>query len=75
MMTEEQVEALIEQAHGIFGKTSIYEVIDIEDQQTAISTLVEFYGPVDMDEVDRYLAILDQIREDEEGGVQGRKGF
>ena len=68
MMTEKEVEVLIEEAHRIFGKTSIYEVIDIEDREAAIATLVEFYGPVDDYDVDRYFAILDLILEDEEGG-------
>lgn len=74
-MTDDQIEGLIEQAHGIFGKTSIYEVVDIEDRQTAIKTLVEFYSPVRKDDLDKYLSIIDQLRENEEGNIQERKGF
>jgi len=69
-MTEKEVEALIEEAHQIFGRTSIYEVIDM-DRESAIATLVEFYGPIDEYDVDRYFAILDLILEDEDGGIEG----
>jgi hypothetical protein len=44
MMAEKEVEALIEQAHQIFCKTSIYEVINM-DRKSATAALAEFYGP------------------------------
>ena len=64
-MDDDRVEALVIEAHQIFGMTSIYEVMDL-DRDTAIKTLAEFYGPADQDKIDKYLSILDELREDEE---------
>lgn len=61
-MAADQIEILVEQAHRIFGETSIFEVYDLPNRLEVISTLVEFYGPVDVEKVDQYLAILDQLR-------------
>ncbi|MBU1565092.1 MAG: hypothetical protein KJ630_05625 [Proteobacteria bacterium] len=61
MMAEEKIEALVEAAHSIFGETSIYEVIDLEDRE-AIGVLVDHYGPIDMKKVDRYLGFLHLLR-------------
>jgi len=62
-VASDQIEMLVEQAHRLFGKTSVYEVFDLSNRREAIRTLVEFYGPVDMGRVDRYLFILDQLRD------------
>ena len=61
-MEEKQIEELVEKAHQIFSKTSIYEVMDL-DRDVAIMTLLDYYGPTDKDTVEKYLSILDQIRE------------
>ena len=66
-MEDDIVEDLVKQAHQIFGETSIYEVMAIEDRQSAIMTLVAFYCPVLKDDLDRYFCILDQIRDYVEG--------
>ena len=58
----DQIEMLVEQAHCLFGETSIFEVFDLPSHQEVIQTLTEFYGPVDMGKVDQYLTILDQLR-------------
>ena len=58
----DQIDFLVDQAHRLFGKTSVFEVIDLRDRQGAINTLVEIYGPVDVGKVDRYLSILDRLR-------------
>lgn len=55
-------EMLVEQAHSLFGETSIFEVFDLPNRQEVIQTLTEFYGLVDVGKVDRYLSILDQLR-------------
>ena len=64
MMPEEHIEALVEAAHNIFGETSIYEVMDLEDRRSAVRVLVDHYGLIDMGRVDRYLGILDQLRDE-----------
>lgn len=73
MMTEDQVEMLVLEAHRIFWKTSIFDVLDVEDRLSAMMTLVDLYGPTRKDDLERYLAILDRIRKDEEGDSQRRK--
>lgn len=62
-MAGDQIEMLVEQAHHLFGETSIFEVFDLSDRQEVIRTLVEFYGPVNVEKVDQYLFILDQLRD------------
>ena len=64
MMAEEKIEALVEAAHSIFGETSIYEVIDLDDREAAVRVLVDHYGLIEMGQVDRYLEILDQLRDE-----------
>ena len=59
----DQIEMLVDQAHRLFGRTSIFEVFDLSNRREVIRTLVEFYGPVDMGKVDRFLFILDQLRD------------
>ncbi len=58
----DQIEFLVDQAHRLFGKTSIFEVIDLPTRQEANKVLVEAHGPVDEAKVDRYLSILDRLR-------------
>lgn len=59
----DQIEMLVEQAHCLFGESSIFEVFDLPSRREALRILVEFYGPVDVEKVDRYLFILDQLRD------------
>jgi hypothetical protein len=61
-MDDDKLEDLINQAHDIFGESSIYEVLDLDDREEAIEVLSEYYAPLDMDKVERYFTILDQIR-------------
>ncbi|KJR97314.1 MAG: hypothetical protein VR65_25720 [Desulfobulbaceae bacterium BRH_c16a] len=58
----DQIEMLVEQAHGLFGETSIFEVFDLPGHQEIIQTLTEFYRPVDVGKVDQYIAIINQLR-------------
>ena len=60
-MAKDQLEDLIDQAHGIFGKSSIYEIFDL-DREEVIEVLFDYYGLLDMDKVERYFSILEQIR-------------
>ena len=62
-MAGDQIEMLVEQAHHLFGETSIFEVFDLSGRREVIRTLVEFYGPVDVGKVDRFLFILNQLRD------------
>jgi hypothetical protein len=63
MMADDQLEGLIEQAHKIFGETSIYEVIDLEDRESATLVIVDHYGSTRQDDMEKYFCILDQIRD------------
>lgn len=62
IMKEDPVKKLVEKAHKIFNKTSIYEVMDLE-RDDAIQALTEYYGPCDTEKLNKYFAILDQLRE------------
>lgn len=59
---DDKLEDLVNQAHDLFGESSIYEVMDLDDREEAIEVLSEYYAPLDMDKVERYFTILDQIR-------------
>ena len=61
-MNDDQIEDLVHQAHQIFGKTSIYEVMDL-DREAAIVVLAESYGPYDPQQLEKYFSILDQLKE------------
>lgn len=58
----DQIEMLVEQAHRLFGKTSIFEVFDLPSHQGVIQMLTEFYGPVDAGKAYEYIFILDRLR-------------
>jgi len=60
---KDEVEELVDAAHDLFGDYSIYEVLGLEDWPTAIERIMEMYGPVDIEKVERYFAVLDRIRE------------
>ncbi len=61
-MAQDPDERLIDQAHAIFSLNSVHEVIDL-DREMALSRLVYFYGPMlDMGKVDKYLAVVDELR-------------
>lgn len=48
----------------MFDKTSIFEVFDMTDRRAIIQTLVDFYGSVDKEKVEKYLLILEQLRDE-----------
>ena len=58
---ENYLEDLIWQAHALYGKTSIFEVMDV-DRNAAIERMIEIYGPADLERIERYFAVLDRIR-------------
>jgi hypothetical protein len=61
-MATDPAESLIHQAHAIFSKNSVHEVIDL-DREMAVERLIYFYAPdIDMEKVDRYLAVVDELR-------------
>jgi hypothetical protein len=60
----DQIDFLIDRAHRLFDKTSVFEVIDLSTRQEAVKVLREFYGQVDDEKVDRYLEILDRLRKE-----------
>ena len=58
---QDHIDKLIEEAHTIYPETSIYEVLDA-DRDTAILRLSVYYGLPDMEKMERYFAILDEVR-------------
>ena len=59
---KDQIEELVDAAHDLYGENSIYEVMDL-DRSAAIARVVEMYGgSVDLGKMERYYAVLDQIR-------------
>lgn len=52
---------LIEEAHSIFDELSIYEVIDL-DRDTAITRVSQLYKTDNIEMIQRYLDIVDDIR-------------
>lgn len=59
-INDDEIDNLVAQAHQIFGKTSIFEVMDL-DREAAIKVLTEYYGPPDTLQLEQYFSILDQI--------------
>lgn len=68
-MTENQIEKLIKQAHQIFGKNSIYDVMDL-GREEAIELLKEYYEQPTEQQLEKYFTILDIIREDEDNVME-----
>lgn len=55
------IEQLVNEAYTIFGLTSVFEVIDRDDQE-ARDFLNRTYINPPADEVDKYLALIAQLR-------------
>lgn len=70
-MAGDHIEHLIDLAHDLFDEISVFEVMDLPTKKEASKVFVEFYDPVDMGKVDRYLDILDRLRR-EIGGPEAR---
>ena len=60
-MCTDGIEKLVDEAHAIFSATSIYEVIDL-DEQAARSFLVKAYGDPKPALIDQYLEVIDKLR-------------
>jgi hypothetical protein len=60
-MGTDRIYNLIEEAHDIFNKTSIYEVIDLVNEQAAKDFLKENYNNPDENSIDQYLGIVREI--------------
>lgn len=61
-MDMNRVDSMISKAHKIFGETSIYEVIDLENRQAAIDFLNRAYGNPDKKLVEEYLEIAEALK-------------
>ncbi len=59
---ENYLEDLIRQAHSLYGKNSVFEVIDA-DRNAVVDWMIEMFGPPDKGKLENYFLILDQIRE------------
>lgn len=60
-METDEIDMLVNEAHAIFGATSVYEVIDSESKEEAIEFLNEVYGNPGSDIIDRYLDVTDRL--------------
>lgn len=58
----DKVDVLIEQAHSIFNETSVYEVIDLENEQAARSYLKKKYNNPDENSITQYLEVIDRLK-------------
>ena len=59
-MSNSEIEKLVDEAHSIFNLTSIYEVIDL-DEQAARLFLAKTYGKSDT-LIDQYLKVIKKLR-------------
>jgi hypothetical protein len=60
---EPVIVCLIEQAGPWLFNFSILEVTDIDDGASAIMAIVEHFGPLPMDLIEKHFEILQKIRE------------
>ncbi|MCB2215117.1 MAG: hypothetical protein KQH59_03565 [Desulfobulbaceae bacterium] len=60
-MGRDTIEVLIEKAHQILNGHSVYEVIDLEEEE-ARKRIVELYGNVSPSRIDAYLEAVRAIR-------------
>lgn len=60
-MGTDRIYDLIQEAHDIFNRTSIYEVIDLVNEQAAKEFLRENYNNPDENAINQYLGIVHEI--------------
>ena len=60
-MGTDKIYDLIEEAHDIFNRTSVYEVIDLVNEQAAKDFLRDNYNNPDENSIDQYLDIVHEI--------------
>ncbi len=65
----ENIENLVEQAHQIFGNTSVLQVIDM-DRGAATAFLHEAHEPAEYKDIAKYLYILELLRIEVDTQVQ-----
>lgn len=61
MTMPDNIENLVEQAHQIFGNTSVLRAIDM-DREAAKAFLHEVHEPADDKDIAKYLYILELLR-------------
>ena len=57
---KDSLEELVGKAHEVFSKTSIFDVVDL-DRATALFRLIDEFGPPDVERINRYFAVLDEV--------------
>jgi hypothetical protein len=60
-MENDRIHDLINEAHTIFNKTSIFEVIDLVNEQAAKDFLKKEYDNPDDNSIAQYLSIVNEI--------------
>jgi len=58
---KDQIEKLVDEAHKIFNKTSVFEVVDL-DNNPARDFLNEAYYNPGPEVIDRYLCVIEKLR-------------
>lgn len=61
MGIDSQIEFLVNEAHNIFNKTSIFEVVDL-NKELAKEFLDEAYGNPNGELIDRYLDLVKKLK-------------
>lgn len=59
--SKDQIEKLVDEAHKIFNQTSVFEVVDL-DNNPARDFLNEAYDNPGPESIDRYLCVIEKLR-------------
>jgi hypothetical protein len=57
-----RVDILIDMAHSIFSDSSVYEVMDLENRQSAEDYLNKTYDYPEKEKINKYLELVESIR-------------
>lgn len=60
-METDRIHDLVNEAHDIFNKTSIFDVIDLVNEQAAKDFLRKEYDNPDENSIAQYLSIVNEI--------------
>lgn len=61
-METDRINDLVNEAHDIFNKTSIFDVIDLVNEQAAKDFLRKEYDNPDENSIAQYLSIVNEIK-------------
>jgi hypothetical protein len=58
----DQLEDLIFTAHDIYDGYTIFEVMDLDDRELAVESMIELFAPPDWEKIERNFGILERVR-------------